>query len=63
MVNRLILVFDNLVLEFGDIELPSFVGKLPEARCKFGEQCLHPSPSICRESNFRMIKVELFAFE
>lgn len=62
MCNQGIRIRDYLVLEFGDLELASFVAKILKALRKFGEKHFHPSPSIGRESNFRVIKVELFMF-
>jgi len=61
MCNQLIFsIHDRLVLEFGNLELASFLLKPLKALRKFWEKGLHPSPTISCESNLRVIKVELF---
>ena len=62
MCNQRIRIYNFLVLEFGNLELASSVAKFLKALRKFGEKSPHPNLSISCESNFRMIKVELFVF-
>lgn len=62
MCNPRIRIHDFLVLEFGNLELASFVAKILKALRKLWEKRLHPSPSISCESNLRVIRVELFIF-
>ena len=56
-VIRLIRLWHDL--EFGNLELASFVAKFLKAVRKFWEKRLHPSPRIIRESNLRVIPVKL----
>ena len=60
--NQRIRIHDFLVLEFRNLELARFLAKFLKALRKFGEKRFHPSLRISSESNFRVIKVELFVF-